>query len=396
MDRFGVAVIGAGLVGLAVAYRLTKRFPDRRVIVLERDGGIARNQTAHGSCVIHCGVHDTPGSARLGLCRTGRSALLEFCEAHRIPHRVGGALVVATNAREADLLDALHRRGRANGVDCRMIAGSEIEGIEPQARGAAAVHVRDTGVVDYRLIAERLASRIAARGGVIRTGCEVIGSAAGGDGVVVRTTTQEVLAQGVISCAGVHADRVARACGVDPGVMLVPFRSDVYRLRVEAEQRVRSIIDRVPNPDRPFLGPHIARRADGGLEVGPNARLAWSRAGRGFDGREAIGRAVSPAFLGLSARLSRKRTGEAWRADGTKGFGAALRAVVPSLGAIDLADRRRGVRAIALQRDGSIVDDFLMVDGRRSVHVIAVPASGATAALALADAAIDRLGRVLE
>ena len=396
MERFDVAIIGAGIVGLAVAYRLTKRFPGRSVVVLERDAAIAQRQTGSSSGVIHSGLFSTPGSMKAALCGRGRRALLEFCEAHRIPHRISGKLIIAATPREAEALDPLHRRGMANGVDCRMVESEEIAAIEPLARGLGGIHVRDTGVVDFRHVAQRLADRAAARGARIIAGAPVSAIRTEDNGLVIETDKGEFLAGGVIACAGMHADTIARMCGADPGVSIAPFRGDFFRLRIEAEQRVRSMIYPVPTPGFPFLGPHLTRKADGSVEAGPNALLTWSRAGHGVGIGEALARLTTPGLPALSARVALRSSGASWRARGRRGYARALRRLVPTLSAADLTDHRFGVRAHAVARDGSLIDDFLMIDHARSVHIMSAPSPAATASLALADAAIDRAVRVLD
>ena len=396
MERFDVAVIGAGIVGLAVAYRLTKRFPGRSIVVLEREPAIAQLQTGQSSGVIHSGLFSTPGSLKAALCGRGRRALLEFCEAHRIPHRMSGKLIVAATPREVETLDPLHRRGVANGIDCRMIEAEEIASIEPHARGLGAIHVRDTGVVDFRHVAQRLADRSTSRGARIVAGAPVTAIRTEDTSVVLDTAKGEFLVGGFIACAGMHADTIARLCGADTGITIAPFRGDFFRLRIEAEQHVRSMIYPVPCAHFPFLGPHLTRKADGSVEAGPNARLTWCRAGRGLDIRETLSRLGTPGFPALAARMAIPRSGESWRARGKKGYARALRRLVPAISAKDFTDHRFGVRAHAVGRDGSLIDDFLMVDHARSVHVMNAPSPAATASLALADAAIDRLARVLD
>jgi len=392
--RNGIAVIGAGIVGLAVAYRIGKRFPEVPVVVLEKEQGIARHQSTRNSGVIHSGLYYKPGSFKSGLCRLGRRQLIEFCEAHRIPHRMSGKLIVATTRREQEELDPLYRRGVANGVDCVMLGAPEIERVEPSARGIGAIHVRDTGVVDFRIVCERLAQRIAARGGRIITSASVIGVRSDPKSVHIRTTNGEFNVEGVVACAGVYADRVARMCGAEPGVSIVPVRGEFFKVRVEMEQRIRSMIYPIPKPDLPFLGPHLTRKSDGSLEAGPNAILQWSREGPGFRFGSAFSQLRSPGVLAMAVRSA--GVGHPWRVRSKKAFASALRRMVPEISASDLGERRFGVRAHAVGRDGALVEDFLFLDQPRIVHVLNAPSPAATACLALADAAVDRLARSMD
>ena len=396
MDRYGVAVIGAGIVGLAIAYRLGKRFPDRPVLVLEKETTVAHHQSGRNSGVIHSGLYYKPGSVKAGTCRLGRRQLIEFCEAHHIPHRIGGKLIIAGTRREVEELEPLYRRGLANGVSCALLGASEIDSVEPSARGLGGIHVRDTGVVDFRKVAERLAQRIAARSGKVVTGAAVTGVRPESKSVTVQTTAGDFTALGVIACAGLHADRVARMCGATPGVSILPVRGEYYRVREELEHRIRSMIYPVPNPDYPFLGPHLTRRSDGSLEAGPNAVLQWSRDGTGFNIGEAFGQLATPGFLAMAARHAKRGFGESWRARSKRAFAGALKKMVPEITPADLRERRTGVRAQALGPDGSFIDDFLFLDQPRIVPVLNAPSPGATACLAIADVAVDRLARTLD
>lgn len=396
MDRASVVVIGAGIVGLAVAYRLLKRHPGRTVLVVEREDGVARHQTGCSSGVIHSGLFYTPGSNKAALCRAGRTMLVEFCEAHRVPHRISGKLIVATSEKELALLAPLHRRGVGNGVSCRMVKADGIGEIEPCARGVGGLHVRDAGVVDYRVVAARLVERISARGGRVVTDAAVRQVSIGPRGAAVITSAGEFFGEGVIGCAGLEADRIARMAGAKPDVTVVPIRGDFFRVRIEAESLVRSMIYPTQDPDRPFLGPHLTKKVDGSVEVGPNAWLPWSRAGRGLQASFAAARVTSPPLVALRARMAARGPGQTWRARGKRGLARAIARITPQLTPADLTEHRFGVRAHAVHRDGSMVDDFLILDHERSVHILSAPSPAATASFALADTVIDRVERVLD
>lgn len=397
-----VAVIGAGLLGLATARALLERRPDLRLLVLEKEAVIAAHQSGHNSGVIHTGIYYAPGSLKARLCREGRALLEAYLEEKGIPFSRPGKLVVAVTEDELPRLATLEERARANGVEGLESVGPErIREIEPHARGLRALWSPRAGIVDFRDVAHGLADDIVARGGRIETERAVTGIRQGRGEVVLATPRGAVVARGAIACAGLWADRVAALGGeTGPDVpRIIPFRGDYYTLTPEARHLVRGLIYPVPDPRFPFLGVHLTKRIDGAVWAGPNAVLAFARDGYGRrDVRLAdlVATLSYPGFLRLAARYWRTGLAELWRDWSAAAFLAQLRRYVPELRADQLVFGPSGVRAQALGRDGRLLDDFDLGGSERVLHVRNAPSPAATSSLAigglLAQTALARFG----
>jgi L-2-hydroxyglutarate oxidase LhgO len=378
-----VAIAGGGIVGLATARALGPRV---RVVVLEAETRLAAHQSGRNSGVLHSGLYYAPGSFKARLCVAGRAAMLRFCEAHAIPYAVRGKLVVATVPAEVPRLEALAERGRTNGLaGLRRLAADEIRAHEPNVAGVAALWVPETGVVDFARVAAALADEVRAAGGEVALGARVVGCRRERGGLVLETTAGAVHAAHVVACAGLHADRVARLCGIAPGLAIVPFRGEFWRVR---RALVRGLVYPVPDPAFPFLGVHFTRRIDGTLEAGPNAVLALAREGyrrTSVSPRDVAALAADAGTRRLVARHWRMGLGELWRSFSKRASVAALRRLVPSLDAADLAPGGAGVRAQAVLADGTLVDDFRIVEAERMIHVLNAPSPAATASLAIGE-----------
>jgi glycine/D-amino acid oxidase-like deaminating enzyme len=274
-----VALIGAGIVGLATAWHLAQRHPGRRLVVLEKESAIAAHQTGHNSGVIHSGIYYKPGSLKAGNCRTGIARLKEFCSREGVPFQMCGKVIVATDSAELPRLGKLFERGQANGVDCELIERPRLLEIEPHCAGLRAIHVRDAGIISYAAVARRLAAILQEQGHRIITGARVTAITEGAEAVVLRTEAGEFHAKQVINCAGLHSDRVTALAGVKPSVQIVPFRGEFFELKPAAEHLCRTLIYPVPDEQFPFLGVYLTRVISGGVHCGPNAVLAWSREG---------------------------------------------------------------------------------------------------------------------
>jgi L-2-hydroxyglutarate oxidase len=391
-------VIGGGIVGLATAYAFTTRFPDRRVVILEKEDGIARHQSGHNSGVLHSGIYYRPGSLKASNCRRGKQMMEDFCAREGIPFETCGKVVVAVDESELPRLAALAERARANGVTCAAIGPERLRELEPEAAGVRALHVPETGIVDYRAVCARLARRIAERGGEIVTRARALDLLARGGEVTVRTSAGDFTGEAVVNCAGLHADRLLARTGLARPARIVPFRGEYYALPPERRGLVRNLIYPVPDPSFPFLGVHFTRRIDGDIECGPNAVLAFAREGY-------TKARVNPAdlwdtlsysgFWRLAVRHWRTGTGEMWRSFSKKAFARALRRLVPAVRADDLSPAPAGVRAQALAPDGALVDDFLLrVDGR-AVHVCNAPSPAATSALSIGEVIVEKVVSIL-
>lgn len=382
-----VAVIGGGIVGLATAYALTKR--GRIPVVLEKEPALARHQTGRNSGVIHSGIYYAPGSAKATLCRTGRAALLDFCEAHDIEHDVCGKVIVATRPEELPQLDALHERGEANGIEVRRLDGDGLREREPHAAGIAALEVADAGIVDYGEVCRVLAELIVQAGGLIRTGVTVTSARPIASGRWIECEDEEPLAVShVVNCGGLHADQLAAASGAASPTRIVPFRGEYFELRPQAEHLVRHLIYPVPDPEFPFLGVHFTRMLAGGVHAGPNAVLALAREGYSWgdvDPRELAAVIRFPGFRRLAVRHWRMGLGEMWRSANRRAFVRALQRLVPDVQLDDLRPSPAGVRAQALRPSGDLVDDFDLVHEPAATHVLNAPSPAATASLAIGD-----------
>lgn len=383
-----VVVIGAGIVGLATAREISRRHDGVRIAVLEREPGIGTHQTGRSSGVIHAGIYYQPGSLKARLCVEGARELYEFCVERGIPTQRGGKLIVATRPDELPRLDELERRGIANEVPgLARVPGDEIAGIEPHARGIEALHSPATGTVDFQAVASAYADDVIAGGGAVATSCEVLAIHERDDGVSVEHVAGKTSARAVVSCAGAWSDRLAVAAGAPPDPRIVPFRGGYLRLRPERASLVRSNIYPVPDPDLPFLGAHLTRGHDGEVLLGPTALMVGAR-----DAYK-VGRVRPRDLLQTLAwpgtwRMMRTH----WRAGVTElrhalRPGALVREAqrfVPELERADFVPGPSGIRAQALARDGSLVDDFVLSRTGRCVHVRNAPSPAATSSLAIA------------
>jgi 2-hydroxyglutarate dehydrogenase len=389
-----VVVVGAGIVGLAVARELTRRQPDAGVVVLEREARIAAHQTGHSSGVIHAGIYYAPGSLKARLCVEGARELYAYCDQRGIAARRTGKVIVASAERELAGLDELERRGRANGVPgLERIDLAGLRELEPHARGVAALHSPATGVVDFALVAAAIAADVREAGGSVVTGCAVGDLRVAGGRAVVATDRGPVHAGAVIACAGAWADRLAVRAGADPEPRIVPFRGAYLRLRPDRRGLVRGNVYPVPDPELPFLGMHMTRTIDGEVVLGPSALIVGARdayrVGR-LRGRDLAETLAWPGTWRLAAREWRYGLGELRAASSRSRFVAALRRLVPELRPADVVPGPVGVRAQALARDGRLVDDFALSRTDRALHVRNAPSPAATSSLALARLIVDR------
>jgi len=385
---YDIAVVGGGIVGLSFAMQAIEQFPRLRVVVLEKEAGVARHQTGHNSGVIHSGVYYKTGSLKARLCVAGAREMVEFCSRHGVPYEVCGKLIVATNAEEAARLDELLARGVANGLEgLHLLSREAMLEIEPHVGGIRALHVPSTGITDYAAVTAKY-SEIATGSGVeVKTNAKVSGFDTKGtvawNGVAIRTSAGDFSARYVVNCAGLYSDRVARMAGDDPGMMVVPFRGEYYDLTA-ARDLVRRLIYPVPDPRYPFLGVHFTRRIHGNVDAGPNAVLAFRREGYRF-GDFNLGEAVEvlrdAGFRAMARREWRNALTEFRRSLRKREFVQSCQRLVPAVGMEDMTRGGAGVRAQAVAPDGTLVDDFRFVVRERFLHVLNVPSPAATASL---------------
>ena len=382
-----LVVIGGGIVGLAVAERVLRDDPSARVTVVEKEHDWARHQTGRNSGVVHSGLYYPPDSRKARWCRAGATSLLDLARAEGVPHRVTGKLVVATSADELDRLAALGQRGLANGLAVTRLTADRAREHEPHVAAVAALHVAETGVIDYRAVCAVLVRRLRDAGAHLMPGTEVVGGADGPHEVTLETTRGDLAADVVVSCAGLHADRVARLLGHQPSVRIVPFRGEYHELAPAAAHLVRGLVYPVPDPELPFLGVHLTRGVDGHVHAGPNAVLALAREGYGWgrvDARDLADTLGYAGFWRLARRQARSGAAEMVRSVSHRRFADSVRRLVPEIADADLVPAAAGVRAQAVRPDGSLVDDFLLERHGRVVHLLNAPSPAATAALEIA------------
>jgi len=382
---YDIAVIGGGIVGLSFAMQAAEAFPHVRLVVLEKEDGLARHQTGHNSGVIHSGVYYKAGSLKARLCVAGAREMVEFCARHSIPHKVCGKLIVATNAEEAARLDDLRERGEANGLTgLQLLEGAAMREIEPHVGGVRALKVPATGITDYTLVTTKYAEIAAGRGVEAKTSAGVVGFAQAGDEVVVKTRAGEFAARYVVNCAGLYSDRVAQIAGHDPGMMLVPFRGEYYDLAQARAYLVRALIYPVPDLSYPFLGVHFTRRIQGNVDAGPNAVLAFRREGyrrTDFDLGETMQVFEYAGFRAMARQHWKNGLSEMRRSWSKREFVRSCQRLVPEVRMEDMSAGGSGVRAQAVEADGTLVDDFRFVARERFLHVLNVPSPAATASL---------------
>ena len=391
-----VVILGAGNVGLATAYRLQQHSPGKRILILEKEDGVARHQTGHNSGVLHSGIYYRPGSLRAINCREGKLAMEAFCEQEGIPYDVCGKVIVAVNEAEVSRLEKIYERGQANGVKCEMIDAGRLKELEPYVVGIRAIHVPEAGIVDYKAVAERLAEIIRHNGGEIITSARVTGVREDRLRLLVHSTAGDVETEYLVNCAGLHSDRVAKLTGQNPPAKIIPFRGEYYELKPEVQHLCRNLIYPVPDPAFPFLGVHFTRMIHGGVECGPNAVLAFAREGytkTAVNLRDLAEALSYPGFVRLAWKHWKMGLGELWRSFSKAAFVKALQRLMPEIRSEHLVPAPAGVRAQALQRNGLLVDDFLILEEARIVNVCNAPSPAATASLNIGQLVVERLAQ---
>src|SRR5262245_12365393 len=361
-NRFDVAIVGGGIVGLATAWQLLQRYPRLRPLVLEKEPAVAAHQTGHNSGVLHSGIYYKPGTLRAVNCRTGKRAMEEFCAAHGVPFEICGKVIVATSQSELPQLEKIHDRGQQNGVRCELIGSERLKELEPHAPGVKAIHVPEAGIVNYAAVSRKLAELIAVGGGEVRCSARVMTVKENSPTIALETAAGEFIADYVVTCAGLQSDRVAKLTGIQPEAQIVPFRGEYFELKHDAQHLCRNLIYPVPDPSFPFLGVHFTRMIEGGVECGPNAVLAFAREGYRKSDINLGDLCETLAFGGfrkLAWKYWRTGAGEMWRSFSKAAFVRALQHLIPEIRGAHLVPARSGVRAMAVTPDGGMVDDFV-------------------------------------
>lgn len=381
-----ITIIGGGIVGLATGLHLIRNYKVT-LTVLEAEAEVAQHQTGHNSGVIHSGLYYKPGSEKARNCAIGREAMYRFCAEHGVLHDRCGKVVVAVEESELPRLEELHRRGIANGLTgMRKLTGPELRDYEPHVAGVAGLHIPETGIADYKGVARKYAELIQKEGGTVRTAARVVGVAIKPDAITLQTASGEFTSKHLINCGGLHCDRIARMCGLEPGIMVVPFRGEYYALNPDRRSLVRNLIYPVPDPRFPFLGVHFTRTVHGEVDAGPNAVLAFRREGYSrwqVSPRDMWEWMCYAGFWRMAWKFWRTGVDEMVRSFSKRVFYNSLRRMIPELKMTDIHPFTTGVRAQALEPSGSLVDDFRFVQADRMIHVLNAPSPAATASLSI-------------
>jgi L-2-hydroxyglutarate oxidase LhgO len=404
---YDLAIIGGGILGLATALKILEAHPATRLLVLEKEADIARHQTGHNSGVIHSGLYYKPGSLKAQKCVAGRKALLAFCDRHTVPYEICGKVVVATEENELPRLEELHRRGIANGLQGIEVIGPErLKELEPHASGIKGLYVPETGIIDYTKVAAAYAHSVRSAGGEIRTANKVVGIAERDGEIVLESSGGEHRARHLVNCCGLQSDLVAKLAGAGDGNRqaehrIIPFRGEYYKLAPAKHYLVRNLIYPVPDPTFPFLGVHFTRmiKGDGGIEAGPNAVLAYAREGyshTAVDVGDLWNTVAFRGFWAMARKYWRTGFGEFYRSLSKAAFVKALQKLLPEITERDLVPGGSGVRAQAVSITGALVDDFVIQQSRRAIHVLNAPSPGATASLAVGESIAEMATRSFE
>ncbi|MDJ0732494.1 MAG: L-2-hydroxyglutarate oxidase [Nostocaceae cyanobacterium] len=391
---YDFAIIGGGIVGLSTGMALCQRYPQARILVLEKESQWAFHQTGNNSGVIHSGIYYKPGSFKAKFSRDGCRSMVEFCQEHGIAHEVCGKVIVATDESELPRLENLYKRGLENGIEVKRISGEEVKEIEPHVSSVGGIHVLSTGIVNYKQVCLKYAELIQNQGGELRLNTKVEKIVSKGDYQVLETNNGSFETRFLINCAGLYSDRVAKMGKVDPKAKIVPFRGEYYELTPEKRYLVKGLIYPVPNPEFPFLGVHFTRMIDGSVHAGPNAVLSLKREGyrkTDFNLGDFAEVMTYPGFWKLAAKHADEGIKEIIRSFSKAAFTRSLQKLIPEVQAEDLVPTHAGVRAQALMNDGKLVDDFLIIHGQNSVHVCNAPSPAATSSIEIGKAIVKEI-----
>ncbi len=397
---YDIAIIGGGIIGVATAMQITKKYPRYKIGIVDKEDTLAQHQTGHNSGVIHSGIYYAPGSLKAKNCVTGVKSLLEFCDAEGIKYDLCGKVIVATSEEELPRLEELHRRGTANGVPgLEKIDRERLLEIEPHSAGIMALHSPRTGIIDYSEVTRAYARHVEANGGEIVLGAKVEGIHTASDHMHLITTKGDVQAKHLINCGGLYADAIARMMGLSLGLRIVPFRGEYYILRPESHHLVKGLIYPVPDPEFPFLGVHFTHTIHGDVEAGPNAVLATAQEGytkTRFRPGELAGTLGYGGFWTMARKYWKTGVHEVYRSFSKPAFTKALQRLVPEITSDDLAAGGAGVRAQAVEASGKLVDDFRIVETENAIHVLNAPSPGATASLSISAGILEMAERNFE
>jgi L-2-hydroxyglutarate oxidase len=393
-NKYDILVIGAGIVGLSTAYQINQQRPDLRIGVIEKENGPCRHQSGHNSGVIHSGIYYVPGSEKAINCRRGYDMLLSFCKEHNIDHDICGKVIVATKESERSFLDKVLKRGQENGLDgIKKISAAATKEIEPHVNVVEAVWVPQAGIVNYKQVAEKYLELFQLSGGQVFFNTQVVGLEHMERQQTVKTTQGDFEAKLIVSCAGLYSDKLAAMSGIDTGLKIIPFRGEYYDLIPEKQYLVNNLIYPVPNPAFPFLGVHYTRMIEGGIEAGPSAVLAFKREGYSrwdINFKELWEVLTFKGFHKIVRDNWKFGLGEIYRSFSKRAFVRALQHLIPEVGYNDLERGNAGVRAMACDRAGNLIDDFRVFERPGALHLCNAPSPAATASLSIGKTIADR------
>ena len=386
---YNAVVIGGGIVGLASALKIKEKNPNYKVAVIEKERTIAQHQTGHNSGVIHSGLYYKPGSFKAKNCVDGYNMLLDFCHEEEIPYELCGKIVVATNESQLEALKTLHERGITNGLkDIKKLSAEELKDYEPHVAGVSGLYIPQTGIIDYKLVADKYAHKFRHFGGEIHSSNELVSFKEERGFIHVHTENQRFITRVVVNCSGLYTDKVAKLSGAKINYKIIPFRGEYYKIKPEKADLVKNLIYPVPNPNFPFLGVHFTRHIDGSIEAGPNAVLAFAREGykkSQVNMKELLGTLFYPGFMRIAYKYWKTGFGEMYRSYSKGAFTKALQELIPEIRKKDLVKGGAGVRAQACDRKGGLIDDFLVVEHDKFINVGNAPSPAATSSLAIGE-----------
>ncbi|WP_158737157.1 L-2-hydroxyglutarate oxidase [Alteribacillus sp. YIM 98480] len=391
---YDYAIIGGGIVGLSAGYALARRQPGCSILVIEKESKWAAHQTGHNSGVIHSGIYYKPGSYKARFARTGNESIISFCQKHNIQHDICGKVIVAANDMERPLLNNLCQRGLDNGLQVRKLSKEELHEKEPYVDGVEAIHVPTAGIVNFKQAAETFASLIEENGGDLRLNTKVQKITEKNESTFIETNRGTFETKTLINCAGLHSDRIAKMAGYYTDMKIIPFRGEYFKLKKEKRHLVNNLVYPVPNPDFPFLGVHFTRMINGEVEAGPNAVLGFKREGyrkTDFHAKDFLEVMKYSGFWKLAKKYAKEGTDEMIRSFSKKKFIQSMQKLIPDITGEDVEPGPAGVRAQALKSDGSLVDDFHIIQGKRSLHVCNAPSPAATASIPIGDEIAARI-----
>ena len=391
---YDFTIVGGGIVGLSTGMALSRRHPYARILVLEKENRWAAHQSGHNSGVIHSGVYYKPGSLKAQFATAGKRAVVEFCEEHGIKYDICGKVIVATQPDQVPIMEKIYQRGLANGLKVSKIGPEELKEIEPHVKGVAAIRVPSAGIVDYKQVTEAYAKVLKGNGATLRLNTRVKAVSPNGPGLMVESNNGVFQTRFLVNCAGLHSDRIARKMGVETNMKIVPFRGEYYQLKPEKRYLAKHLIYPVPNPDFPFLGVHFTRMINGEVHAGPNAVLSLKREGytkKEFNLRDFVDVITYGGFWKLARKNWQEGTKEMIRSFSKAAFVRSLQELIPEVEANDIEPAGAGVRAQALMPNGKMMDDFVLLEGHRSIHVCNAPSPAATASIPIGEAIAERI-----